>query len=403
MSVEGRLKDMKVSEAREVVVEWLREEGLLENEETITHNISTAERTGGIIEPLPKLQWFIDVNKEFTLEHSEIKGIESGSKTTLKRLMRLAVENGQVNILGERFEKTYFHWIDNLRDWCISRQIWFGHRIPVWYRGEEVFVGTEAPKEEGFVQDEDVLDTWFSSALWTFSTLGWPEETPDLKHYHPTTLIETGYDILPFWVARMILMSGALLGQVPFKTVYLHGIVRDGQGRKISKSLGNNIDPLDMGKKYGTDAVRVSLIMGMAQGTDSKISEDKIRGYKNFANKLWNIARYVQSQERQGELKAELIEELDSLVKEITGDLEEYRIHLAIEKIYHYVWHKFADEIIEESKGKPEYGETLYHILEVSLKLLHPFMPFVTEEIWSSMPHATGRQDGLLMIEPWPA
>ncbi len=397
MTVEGRLKDKKVAEAREMVVEWLKKEGLLEGEETITHNVSTAERTGGIIEPLPKLQWFIDVNKEFILEHSEIDGIDSGSTTTLKQLMRQAVENGQVNILGERFEKTYFHWIDNLRDWCISRQIWFGHRIPVWYRGDEIFVGTEAPKEEGFTQDEDVLDTWFSSALWTFSTLGWPEETPDLKLYHPTTLLETGYDILFFWVARMILMSGALLGQVPFKTVYLHGIVRDGKGRKISKSLGNNIDPLDMGKKYGTDAVRVSLITGMAQGTDSKISEEKIRGYKNFANKIWNIARFVQEQEDQGELKKDLIEELDGLVEEITRDLEEYRIHLAIEKIYHYVWHRFADEIIEESKGKPEYGKTLYHILDVSLKMLHPFMPFVTEEIWQEL-----HPGKILMIEAWP-
>ncbi|MDB5266458.1 MAG: valS [Parcubacteria group bacterium] len=399
MSVEGKLHGKKTTEAREEVAAWLREEGLLEKEEAIRQNISTAERTGGIVEPLPKLQWFMNMNKEFTLDHSEIPGIASGSTTTLKRMMRAAVESGAVTILGENFQKTYFHWIDNLRDWCVSRQIWFGHRIPVWYKGEELYVGV-APEGEGWEQDPDVLDTWFSSALWTFSTLGWPDKTPDLEMYHPTALLETGYDILFFWVARMILMSGALLGQVPFRTVYLHGLVRDGQGRKISKSLGNNIDPLDMSAKFGTDAVRISLIMGMAQGTDSKISEDKIRGYKNFANKVWNITRFVLSQEKIGEINEALKEEFEKMAGDVTEDLEKHQIHLAAEKIYHYIWHRFADEIIEESKGKPEYRASLYYILENSLKLLHPFMPFVTEEIWQSMEHENSQP--LLMVEKWP-
>jgi valyl-tRNA synthetase len=287
MTVEGRLNGKKTTEARDIVAEWLTSENLLVSEEKIKQNVSTAERTGGIIEPLPKLQWFIDVDKSFTIPHSEIPGIQSGSSTTLKSIMTKAVESGEVKFVSERFERVYFNWVNNLRPWCISRQIWFGHRIPVWYLGEEMKISIESPGSQ-WVQDPDVLDTWFSSGLWTFSTLGWPNNATDLKRFHPTSIIESGYDILFFWIARMILMSGFHLGQVPFKTVYLHGLVRDGQGRKISKSLGNNIDPVDMAAKYGMDAVRISLIMGMAPGTDSKISEDKIRGYKHFANKMWN-------------------------------------------------------------------------------------------------------------------
>ena len=310
---------------------------------------------------------------------------------------------GNINITPDHFEKIYYHWIDNLRDWCISRQIWFGHRIPVWYKGDETYVGTEAPQGSGWEQDQDTLDTWFSSGLWTFSTLGWPETTPDLKLYHPTALLETGYDILFFWVARMVLMSGFLLGEVPFKNVYLHGLVRDGQGRKMSKSLGNIINPLDMIEKYGADAVRLSLIMGASPGNDLRLDENRIRGYKHFANKVWNITRFVLSQERTGEIKPELKKEIDELIKDVTKDIEGYRIDLAADRLYHYVWDRFAAEIIEESKGKPEYGATLYYILENSLKLLHPFMPFVTEEIWSSMPPRPGqKENGLIMVEAWP-
>lgn len=411
MTVDGRLKDKKTTEARELVVEWLKEQNLLEKEEVVTQNISTAERTGGIVEPLPKLQWFIDVNKDFTIPYSEITGIETGSKTTLKKIMLAAVEHGQTSFVSKQYEKVYFNWVNNLRPWCISRQIWFGHRIPVWYKENEIYVGIESPAEEGWTQDSDVLDTWFSSGLWTFSTLGWPEETVDLKKYHPTEIIESGYDILPFWICRMILMSGFFLGQVPFKKIYLHGLVRDGQGRKISKSLGNNIDPVDMAAKYGMDAVRMSLIVGTAAGTDSKVSEDKIKGYRNFANKMWNATRFVLERTNdftdtettfvEGDQK--IIDTWLTTKKEITEDIEEYRLHLASEKIYGYFWHTFCDEIIETCKtrilediDKASAQKLLITLLEDQLKVLHPFMPFVTEELWNLL-----GKENLLMIEPW--
>lgn len=401
MTVPGRLEGLKTAAAREAVVEWLRIEGLLEKEEMISQNVSTAERTGGIIEPLPKLQWFIDVNKEIP-----------GRGKSLKELMLDAVKGGSITIVPEHFDKTYFHWIENLRDWCISRQIWYGHRVPVWYRGDEIAVGT-APEGDGWTQDEDTLDTWFSSGLWTFSTLGWPEETADFKTYHPTAIIETGYDILFFWIARMILMTGFALDTVPFKTIYLHGLVRDAQGRKMSKSLGNNMDPLDIAAKYGADAARMALIVGNTPGTDTRISEDKIKGYKNFANKLWNITRYILT-ESEGYAEAPLIEgdlavraEFDALAADVTKDIEEYRIYMAAEKLYHYAWHRLADELIEESKAifaagddaaKASRKTLLRSLLTDLLKLLHPFMPFVTEEIWKSV----WTKDTLLMVSSWP-
>lgn len=408
---------LKTLEAREKIVNWLKEHQLLEREESIKHNISLAQRTGGIVEPLPKLQWFMDVNKKFTLAHSEIPGIDSGSDVSLKDIMRTAVEGGAITILPDHEGKKYFHWINNLRDWCISRQIWFGHRIPIWYKGDEIYCGLIPPSGQDWQQDPDVLDTWFSSSLWTFSTLGWPEITDDLKKYHPTTVLETGYDILFFWVARMILMSGFHLGQVPFKTVYLHGLVRDEKGRKISKSLGNNIDPLEMIEKYGTDAVRMSLIVGTATGADSKISELKIKGYKHFANKLWNIARFIlmslpEKIDPNTPLVSEdkaLLDELEMTVKDLTQDMDNFRFYLAAEKIYHYIWHNFADKIIEESKAnlasedsaiRASSQRMLLELLVTSLKLLHPFMPFVTEEIWSKLPSWKGKQ--LLIVEEWP-
>lgn len=412
-----RILNKKTTEAREVIVDWLKTEGLLEKEEVIKQNISTAERTGGIVEPLPKLQWFVAVNKEFTLTHSDITGIKSGTKTTLKEIMRRAVAGGQINIIPDYFGKTYFHWIEKLNDWCISRQIWYGHRIPVWYKGDEIYCEIDTPKGDGWKQDEDTLDTWFSSGLWTFSTLGWPEKNRDLEIFHPTHVLETGHDILFFWVARMILMTGYCLGTIPFKNVYLHGMVRDGQGRKVSKSLGNGIDPIEIAKKFGIDALRMALVVGTAPGTDVKLSEDKIKGYKNFANKVWNITRFVLSgvENFDIESKPELTEkdqksldDLQAVVKEVTADIDDFRFYLASEKIYHYIWHTFADIIIEESKtalnGSDEVAKksiqyTLYQILITSLKLLHPFMPFVTEEIWASLPH---RDKKMLLIEEWP-
>ncbi len=408
MTVAGRLEGKKTTEAREMVVEWLKSEGLLEKEEDITQNIATAERTGGIIEPLPKLQWWIDVNKEVP-----------GRGKSLKELMLEPVRSGAIKIIPEHFEKTYFHWIENLRDWCISRQIWYGHRVPVWYKGEEAIVGDE-PKEAGWVQDEDTLDTWFSSGLWTFSTLGWPEDTADFKTYHPTDLLETGYDILFFWIARMVLMTEFALNTIPFKTVYLHGLVRDAQGRKMSKSLGNNLDPLDITAKFGADAARMALVVGNTPGTDMRLSEDKIKGYKHFANKLWNVARFVldNTKEFSTTLKDEDIFigdvtnlhwiEFTKLSKEVADDIDQYRVYLAAEKIYHYIWHTFADQILEESKmiftgndadAKRRVQRNLYSIFYGCLKLLHPFMPFITEEVWQSMPK---KETELLMVAPWP-
>jgi len=331
-------------------------------------------------------------------------------------LMREPLVNGVTKIIPNYFSKTYFHWIDNLRDWCISRQIWFGHRIPVWYKDKEVYCGIKAPDGEGWEQDSDVLDTWFSSALWPFSTMGWPEETSDIKNYYPTTVLETGYDIIFFWVARMILSSQFLLGKIPFQVIYLHGIVRDSQGRKISKSLGNNIDPINMGEKYGTDALRFSLVSGAASGTDTKISEEKIKGYKNFANKIWNITRFVLSNtenyngEKLGKFSKDdekLLSEFNEMIKDVTADMDNFRFYLVAEKLYHYIWHEFADKIIEGSKEKLKNEDknvvisiqyTLRHILETSLILLHPFMPFITEEIWSKL-----NKDKLLIVTSWPS
>jgi valyl-tRNA synthetase len=386
---------------------------------------------------------------------SQIEGIRNGEKTTLKKLMETVVANGQIKIVPDQFEKIYFHWINNLRDWCISRQIWFGHRIPVWYcREASSFTkfmedktenksgdGAEEEKLEpakkkcgepivsiedvavcphcgGEVeQDPDTLDTWFSSGLWTFSTLGWPDkDTPDFRIYHPTNVLETGYDILFFWVARMILMSTYLLGDIPFRTVYLHGLVRDERGRKMSKSLGNIIDPADMIETYGTDAVRMSLIVGNPPGSDLKLSREKIKAYKHFANKIWNATRFVLSAcEDMGFDEAENItsedqkrlDELRKLTEEITRDMERYRFYLAAEKLYHYFWHVFADVVIEESKTRLKSNDstekqsaqrTLWTILTTCLKMLHPFMPFVTEEIWSLLPN----RERLLMVEKWP-
>lgn len=410
------IKGKKTVEAREAVVAWLRSEGLVEKEEVVMQNVSKAERSGGIIEPIPKMQWFINVTKPFTLVRSNIPGIASGSETTLKNIMRASVESKAVTVLPERFEKTYFHWIDNLRDWCISRQIWYGHRIPVWYKGSETRVGTEAPTGDGWTQDEDTLDTWFSSGLWTFSTLGWPEDTADFRTYHPTALLETGYDILFFWVARMILMSGYLLGDVPFRTVYLHGLVRDEKGRKMSKSLGNIVDPLSLIEKYGADSLRMAMVVAVGPGNDSNLSEEKVNAYKKFANKIWNITRFVL--ERTGDAPneqptlrdedKERLTELSALTKEVTEDFEHYRMYLAGEKLYHYVWHTLADVILEERKtilsgddmaARQSAQWTLLHILSTSLKLLHPLMPFITEEIWNSLPH---RETDMIMIAPWP-
>jgi valyl-tRNA synthetase len=408
----GEFGGIKITEAREKIVEKLRAKGLITKEEEYTHNIATAERTGATIEPQIMKQWWVAVDKPFTIPHSEIPGITSGSSTTLKEIMRKSVESGAVAMPQENFNKQYFHWINNLHDWCISRQIWFGHRIPVWYRNDEVYCGLEAPQGEGWTQEEDVLDTWFSSALWTFSTLGWPEKTEDLEFYHPTAFMSPAYEILNLWVSRMILMAGFHLGQVPFKRVMIHGLVRDKKGQKFSKSLNNGIDPLDMISKFGADALRMGLMMGTAIGNDISFDESKVKGYKNFANKVWNITRFVLENTKDFDSTKDFpvhfdhVEKFKKVLAEITDDLETYKIYLAGEKLYHYIWHEFADIILEESKAlllssdEKTKWVTQYMLLEIltmSIKALHPFMPFVTEEIWGLMGHKN-----LLMIETWP-
>lgn len=421
MTVGGEnILNKKTTEARTVIVEWLRSEGLLEKEEEVNQSVPTAERTGAVIEPIPKLQWFIDVNKKIK---------ERGDKS-LKELMLEPLKNNQIEILPERFEKVYFNWIENLRDWCISRQIWYGHRIPVWYRkqvessqvhkveSKEIYCDINPPIDiENWEQDPDTLDTWFSSGLWTFSTLGWPDITEDLKTYHPTNVIETGHDILFFWIARMILMSQYLLGVIPFKTVYLHGMVRSSDGKKMSKSLGEKaIDPLDIIEKYGNDALRMALIVGNTPGNDLKLDENNIRGYGKFANKVWNATRFVLEQtdslDKQNidlsildEEDKKSHEELNQLITEITKEMNEYRFSIVAEKLYHYFWHTFADILIERSKVKilenknSDSAKTLlYTHLITLLKALHPFIPFVTEEIWSMLPN----KQNLLLVEKWP-
>jgi valyl-tRNA synthetase len=604
-------KDKKVLEARDIIVEKLRASGLLEKEEDIDQNISISQRTGAIIEPLPKLQWFIDVNKK----------IPSRENKTLKELMADAVGKDGLEIIPERYEKIYKHWIENLRDWCISRQIWYGHRIPVWYdqQGEihlskkitvylarhgetefnaskifrpqeiadntpltekgigdatdlgkslkdkkitrvihstlprtkqtteivmrelgrsmaeveeweelkEIRIGendgkekpadynplkfsvenniqtldevesqgrkiiekleklddgehvlivghgainsvvmainsgypkekfieykkkqgptkngsfykvnfTFPPKKIDLIQDEDTLDTWFSSGLWTFSTLGWPfdslrpssgqdaQDKPrpgsDLATYHPTSVLETGHDILPFWVARMILMSKYLLGEIPFKTAYLHGMVLDKHGKKMSKSNPETaVDPLITIEKYGADALRMAMLVGVGPGSDNNLGEDKIKAYSKFSNKIWNMARFtlenIENYNPTEKIEILLehkkhIEELDNLISEITKEMEEYKFYLVAEKLYHYVWHTLADKIIEELKPqlkgenidqKKSAQATIYYLLSNSIKLLHPFMPFITEEIWSVLDK---KDDTLLIVNKWPS
>jgi len=426
-------------EARAKIVEWLRENDLITAEEEVDQSVSVAQRSGGVIEPMPKLQWFIDVNKEFKFNQSDrspISGIKNGEKVTLKKLMRHAVESSEIEILPDRFKKVYYHWIDNLRDWCISRQIWFGHEIPVWYKQnpddgtqnpaegperakrvegnpDEIYVGVDAPEGEGWEQDPDTLDTWFSSGLWTFSILGWPnEDSEDLKIYHPTTVMETGYDILFFWVARMVLMSTYLLGEVPFKKVYLHGLVRDEQGRKMSKSLDNAIDPLDSIQEFGADATRLSMMIGQTPGNDTKLSDDKIASYRNFTNKLWNISRFIfmsvdeiksidQIPEPKTLADKWILTRYADVVEKATKHYEAHEFSFLGETLRDFTWNEFADWYLEIAKVQKKQGghqtdEILLYVLEGLLKLWHPLMPFVTEELYKQF------DKGMIIVAEWP-
>lgn len=396
---------LSIKEARKKIIERLTEKGLVVKiEEDYSHNIATNSRGGGIIEPQIKKQWFISVNKEFERD---------GKTVTLKSLMQDAVRSEKITILPERFGRTYFHWIDNLRDWCISRQIWYGHRIPVWYKNGETYCGIEAPQGSDWEQDSDTLDTWFSSGLWTFSTLGWPDtEAQDFKTYHPTTVLETGYDILFFWVARMILMSEYLLNDIPFKTVYLHGLVRDEQGRKMSKSLGNIIDPLDVIAEYGADAMRLSLVIGSTPGNDTRLSKEKIVAYRNFANKLWNIGRYIGTaaapeniqwpgkNTQEGNTPADqwILSRLNTTKSEVTRHLENFNISLAAETLRDFTWNELADWYIEIHKIEKN-DAVLISVWNDLLKLWHPFMPFVTEALYQSL---YPNEQKPLMVASWP-
>ncbi len=427
LPVAGEFAGMGIAEARPKIVEKLRAKGLLiKTDENYVHNIARNERGKGIIEPQVRLQWFIDVNKQVV----EWKG----EKRSLKEVLQNVIREGDIQLLPTRFEKTYFHWIDNLRDWCISRQIWWGHRIPAWHRTDtdgtlETYVGLQPPTDERegwneWEQDADTLDTWFSSALWTWSTLIDPTlaedyslslqdllaKSPDFQAYHPTNVLETGWDILFFWVARMILSTTYATGQVPFKTVYLHGLIRAEDGKKMSKSRPESIiDPLDVIPKYGTDALRMALIMGVTPGNDQNWGWGKVEANRNFCNKLWNIARYTEGAlgdvhkpggipDPQSTADHWALQKLQQETKIIEGYLDTYRFSEAYEHLYHFVWDNVADWYVEASKSQ-ESREVLGYVLENILKLAHPFAPFVTETIWQTLYSDT---DGLLITSSWP-
>jgi len=413
----GEFSGMTAKEARKRVVEILKEKELIEKEEEIDNNLSICYRCDTPIEPLPSLQWFIDVNKKL----DKFKG------KTIKEVANQVVREGflgdkskKINIYPERFEKNYFNWMENLGDWCISRQILYGHQVPVWYKEDEIYVGLEGPKEKGWTQDTDTLDTWFSSGLWTFSTLAQkPEDikiengrvvvdTDDFRNFHPTSVMETGYDILFFWVARMIIMTTYAIEDIPFHDIYLHGLVLDEKGKKMSKSKGNVIDPLVMKEKYGADATRLSLVIGSAPGADMKLSEEKVAGFRNFSNKLWNISRFIlSSYEKSGdgtfvaETEADkwILSKTEKLVLEVTEDLDKYNFSQAGEKLREFSWDVLADWYLEIAKFEKSDNKAniLYYVLEKILKLWHPYIPFVTEVIWGEMD-----SDKSLINESWP-
>ncbi len=392
-------------EARKAIVEDLQSEGALVEIEDYSHNVGTCYRCGTTVEPRVSKQWFVKM--------------EPLAKPAVE-----VVRNGEVKFVPERFDKTYFHWMENIKDWCISRQLWWGHRIPAYYCDDcgEVMVSAQevhtCSKCGGHHvhQDPDTLDTWFSSALWPFSTLGYPDDTKELEYFYPTDTLVTGYDIIFFWVARMIFSGVEHMGQVPFHTVLIHGLVRDAQGRKMSKSLGNGIDPLLVIDQYGADALRFTLATGNAPGNDMRFSDEKVKASRNFANKLWNAARFVlmylgNDYSYPGLPKDLAIEDkwilskVNTLAKEVTDNLERFELGIAVAKLYDFIWDVFCDWYIEIAKIRLQSGEgadtakaVLVYVLTDILKLLHPFMPFITEEIYQAIPHDTES----IMISKWP-
>lgn len=393
---------LPVAEARAKFVGWLKEQRLLIEEKEIVHSVAHSDRFKDEIWPIPMEQWFVNVSAEIP-----------GKGKSLKQFMKEAVTTGingdaskLVGVAPENFARVYLHWIDNLHDWCISRQIWWGHRIPVWTKGEEVYCGTTAPEGEGWTQDPDTLDTWFSSGMWTFSTLGWPSN-PDFETFHPTAWIQMGYEIVMLWMARMILFSAYLFEEVPFKQVYVHGILRDKDGKKFSKSMKNGIDPLDVIKEFGTDALRLSLVKGISPGNDARFYYEKVVDSRNFVNKVWNISRFVSSisegMENVTSGSSQLSDRwissrLQKLIREITKDLETDQFSRAVESLYDFIWHEFADWYLESMKVSGN-AVVLSRTLGTCLKLLHPFAPFVTEAIWRSQGHV---EKDFLMVAEWP-
>ncbi len=403
----GKYAGMDRMEARKAIVEDLEKEGAIVKIEDYSHNVGVCYRCHSSIEPKVSKQWFVKM--------------EPLAKPAID-----CVKNGEVKFVPERFDKTYYHWMENIKDWCISRQLWWGHRIPAWYCDEcgEVVVSKETPTAcpkcgcTHLTQDPDTLDTWFSSALWPFSTLGWPDKTPELAHYFPTSTLVTGYDIIFFWVARMIFSSVENMHERPFDTVFIHGIVRDAQGRKMSKSLGNGIDPLIVIDEYGADALRFTLATGNSPGNDMRFSDEKVGASRNFANKLWNAARFILMNLGEDEKAPHIPDDLalddkwilslfNKLTKEVTDNLDKFELGIAVQKLYDFIWDVFCDWYIEISKIRLNSGDEkaaqtardmLVYIMSNTLKLLHPFMPFITEEIWQTLPH----EGESIMISEWP-
>jgi len=405
----GKYEGMDRYDARKAIVADLQEQGYLVKIEDHGHNVGTCYRCHNDVEPIISAQWFVKMQP---LAEEAIR----------------VVKNGETKFVPDRFSKTYLNWMENVRDWCISRQLWWGHQIPAWTCEEcgHITVSRqdackcEKCGSEKIQRDPDVLDTWFSSALWPFETLGWPEKTEDLDFFYPTDVLVTGYDIIFFWVARMIFSGCEHIKQTPFHTVLIHGLVRDDKGRKMSKSLGNGIDPLEMIEKYGCDALRMNMVTGNSPGNDMRFYIERCEAMRNFANKLWNASRYVMmnlGENAKNALPAEesleiadkwVLSKLNSLISEVTENLEKYELGVAVQKVYDFIWDTYCDWYIELTKARLYSDDTarkqtamqvLVYVLDQILRLLHPFMPFITEEIWQSIPH-----DGeALIAAQWPA
>ena len=401
----GKYQGVPEKKCRLQVADELKDMGLLVKVEDYKHNVGTCYRCHNTVDPVTSLQWFV----------------------SMKPLAKPAIEvvkEGKTKFVPERFSRVYYNWMENIRDWCISRQLWWGHRIPAWYCDDcgEVMVAKEAPEKctkcgsSSLHQDEDVLDTWFSSGLWPFSTLGWPEETEDLKYFYPTSTLVTGYDIIFFWVARMIVSGIAQMGETPFNTVLIHGLVRDAQGRKMAKSLGNGVDPLEVIENYGADALRFSLATGVSPGNDTRYIEEKTEAARNFVNKVWNASRFVlMNMETREEIDVNqlmlpdqwILSRLQKAIAEVSKHIEDCDFGMAAGKLYEFTWSEFCDWYIELSKGrlmgedeeqKRNVRAVLLMVLESILKLLHPFIPYVTEEVYGYLPGT----EGMLITASWP-